>query len=121
MVILDPYTVRLEKGRGGRLVQPAHFTSEKTEVQRGGKASFWQRLDWTQGFLAPGSVLPPPLSAATPGVSFPLPAPPSPVDQTGAMSVRNWEEAAPGIKGQCLHPGTPSFGSSVMLQRAGSY
>ena len=41
MVILDSYTIRLEKERGGHLVQPIHFTSEKTEVWRGNKANFW--------------------------------------------------------------------------------
>lgn len=45
MVVLDSHTIRLEKERGGRLVQPVHLTGENTEVWRGNKANFWERLD----------------------------------------------------------------------------
>lgn len=32
MVILDSHDIRPEKELGGHLVQPAHFTDEKTET-----------------------------------------------------------------------------------------
>lgn len=106
MVILDSYTIRLEKERGGRLVQPVILQVRKL---RSGEATKPLLVETGLESGIPGSRI---SALSTPVCSHPgrllTPASPtSPVDQTGAMSVRNWEEAVPGIKGQCLHSGTP--------------
>lgn len=120
MVVLDSHTIRLEKERGGRLVQPVHLTGENTGLERQ-QSEFLGETGLETAI--PGSQI---SALSTPVCSHPwrLLTPASPTISCRPDRCNVSEELGRGsawIKGQCLHPGTPSFGSLVMLQGAGSY